>query len=167
MVQGAGTDERTMTEGRLIAVDLDTGSLSAARAFVERERATALHDLLADNAFGLVGRTGGAFRLRLSVADGKLVLDVADEADAPVARHILSLTPFRRVVKDYFLICDAYYAAVGGLAPAQIEAIDVGRRGLHNEGAEILRERLAGKISVDFPTARRLFTLLCALYWKG
>ena len=92
---------------------------------------------------------------------------MSDADGAPVVRHILSLTPLRRVIKDYFLVCDAYYAAVRNASRAQIEAIDVGRRGLHNEGAEILRERLRGKIAVDLATARRLFTLVSALHWKG
>ena len=110
---------------------------------------------------------GGAFSLRLSIADKKLVLDVADDAGAPVVRHILSLTPLARVVKDYFLVCESYYAAVRTTSPSRIEAIDMGRRGLHNEGAEVLRDRLSGKIDMDFETARRLFTLVCALRWRG
>ena len=155
------------THGRLVAVEIDPTSLRPVRSFIDDERAAAVRDLVADNVFDPVADAGAAFRLRLSVADGKLVLDIADEDGAPLARHILSLTPLRRVVKDYFLICEAYNRAVHGDTPVHIEAIDVGRRGLHNEGAEILRERLSGRVSVDFPTARRLFTLVCALYWKG
>ena len=153
--------------GRLVAVEIDPASLRPVRSFIDDERAAAVRDLIADNVFDPVSGAGEAFRLRLSVADGKLVLDIANAEGAPHARHILSLTPLRRVVKDYFMICEAYNRAAHGEAPVHIEAIDVGRRGLHNEGAEILRERLSGRISVDFPTARRLFTLVCALYWKG
>jgi uncharacterized protein (UPF0262 family) len=153
--------------GHLVAVELDPLSLSRSRSFIDAERAAAIRDLLADNRFGLAGRAGDVFRLRLSVAERRLVLDVSDEAGRPVVRHILSLTPLRRVVKDYFLICDAYYRAAGGAVTAQIEAIDMGRRALHNEGASLLQARLAGRIYVDFPTARRLFTLVCSLHWKG
>jgi len=153
--------------GRLISIEIDSESLAPARSFIDDERAQAIHDLVADNLFSPVGRGGDRFRARLSLVDSKLALDVSDADGEPVVRHVLSLTPLRRVVKDYFLVCDAYYAALRTATPSQIEAIDVGRRGLHDEGAEILRERLNGKISLDFPTARRLFTLVCALHWKG
>lgn len=151
---------------RLIAVEIDPASLRPTGPF-DRDRTVAVTDLLAENTFSVSGRTGDAFRLRLSLSEGKLVLDIADGEGAPVVRHILSLTPLRRVVKDYFLICDAYRAAANQPGSAHLEAIDVGRRGLHNEGAEILRDRLTNKIAVDFQTARRLFTLVCALHWKG
>ena len=108
-----------------------------------------------------------AFRLRLAVVDRKLVIDATDAEGRPVARHILSLRPLQRVVKDYFLICESYLAAVRNGGAHQIEAVDMGRRAVHNEGAEILIERLKGKIDVDFATARRLFTLVCALRWRG
>ena len=103
----------------------------------------------------------------VSLLSNKLALDIRDEQGQPIAAHILSLTPFRRVVKDYFLICESYYNAIRSASPSQIEAIDMGRRGLHNEAAELLIERLEGKIEVDFDTARRLFTLISALHWKG
>jgi uncharacterized protein (UPF0262 family) len=153
--------------GWLVAVDLDTDSLATSRDFIEYERATAIRDLIAENAFLPAGRAGGAFRLGLSIRDGKLVLDIAEADGTPVVRHVLSLSPLKRVVKDYFLICDSYYTAVGSAGPSQIEAIDMGRRGVHNEGSTILRQRLKSKIAVDFETARRLFTLVCALAWKG
>lgn len=153
--------------GWLVGVDLDGDSLAAGKSFVAYERETAIRDLVAENAFLPAGRTSGAFRLGLSIRDGKLVLDVTEADGTPVVRHILSLTPLKRVIKDYFLICDSYYAAVRSAGPSQIEAIDMGRRGVHNEGSVILRERLSGKITVDFETARRLFTLVCALAWKG
>ena len=153
--------------GHLVAVEIDPGSLRPVRSFIDDERAVAVRDLLDENTFDVAALPGHAYRLRLSVVDGKLVLDLAEESGAPLAHHILSLTPLRRVVRDYFMICEAHYRALNASAPVNIEAIDVGRRGLHNEGAEILKERLAGRIEVDFPTARRLFTLVCALYWKG
>jgi uncharacterized protein (UPF0262 family) len=158
---------RAAPAGRLVAVDIDTELLSTAQDFVAYEREAAIRDLIADNSFLPAGREGGAFRLGLSIEEGKLVLDVAEAEGAGAIRHILSLTPLRSVIKDYFLICDSYYAAVGRSSPAQIEAIDMGRRGVHNEGARILAERLDAKIRVDFDTARRLFTLVCALAWRG
>jgi uncharacterized protein (UPF0262 family) len=157
---------RAAPAGRLVAVDIDSDLLSGAD-FVAHERATAIRDLIADNSFLPAGRDSGSFRLGLSIQDGKLVLDVADAEGAGSIRHILSLSPLRSVVKDYFMICDSYYAAVRGSGPSQIEAIDMGRRGVHNEGARILAERLDAKIRVDFDTARRLFTLVCALAWRG
>jgi uncharacterized protein (UPF0262 family) len=152
--------------GRLVAVDLDEDSLATARNFIEYERAAAIRDLIAENAFLPTGRPA-ALRLKLPIHDGKLVLDIAEAEGEPVVRHILSLTPLRRVIKDYFMICDSYYTAVRSAGPGQIEAIDMGRRGVHNEGATILSERLEAKIAIDFETARRLFTLVCALAWKG
>jgi uncharacterized protein (UPF0262 family) len=163
----AARSERGRDGGRLIAVDLDEASLSTSENFVEYERAAAIRDLIAENAFLPTGRSGGAFRLNLSIQDGKLMLDIAEAGGDPVVRHVLSLTPLRRVIKDYFMICDSYYNAVKSAGPGQIEAIDMGRRGVHNEGAAILRERLEAKIAIDFETARRLFTLVCALAWKG
>ena len=160
----AGKDIET---GRLIAVELDEISIARSRAYIEHERATAIHDLISENSFRPVGRPEGTFRLRLSIIDSKLVLDVASPDRTPIIRHILSLTQLSRVVKDYFLICDSYYAAIRTATPSQIEAIDMGRRGIHNEGSTLLRERLNGKIDMDFETARRLFTLVCALHWKG
>ena len=126
-----------------------------------------MRDLLADNVFAPVGRGGKSFRLRLSVVDGRLVFDIRDTSGSPVVTHILSITPLSRVVRDYFVICEAYYAAVGSASPAQFEAIDMGRRGLHDEGAELLGDRLKGKIELDRATARHLFTLVAALLWKG
>ncbi len=160
---GAHPGDRS--SGRLVAVEIDPASLSTAQDFIDAERRAAIRDLVAENSFSPGGR-GGTFSLRLSIADKKLVLDVADDAGAPVVRHILSLTPLARVVKDYFLVCESYYAAVTTTSPSRIEAIDMGRRGIHNEGAEALIDRLSGKIDMDFETARRLFTLVCALRWR-
>jgi uncharacterized protein (UPF0262 family) len=135
---------------------------------VEHERAVAIYDLIEENSFQPVGDAGGGpYKLKLSQVESRLVFSVTREDSAPVITHILSLTPFRRVIKDYFLICESYYEAIRTSTPSQIEAIDMGRRGIHNEGSETLRERLAGKIDVDFDTARRLFTLICVLHWRG
>jgi uncharacterized protein (UPF0262 family) len=153
--------------GRLIAIEIDARSLAPTQSFIDDERTQAIHDLISDNLFSPIGQHGDSFQARLSLVDGKLALDVSNAEGELVVRHVLSLTPLRRVVKDYFLICDAYFAAMRTATPSQIEAIDVGRRGLHNEGAEILRDRLNGKILLDFATARRLFTLVCALHWRG
>ena len=153
-------------EGRLVAVEIDPESLSATEDFLAVERRAAIRDLLAENHFAPGGRPG-AYCLRLSMAERRLVFDVADADGTPVVRHILSVTPLRRLVRDYFLVCESYYEAVRSGAPARIEAIDMGRRGMHNEGAEVLASRLAGKIALDFETARRLFTLVCALRWRG
>lgn len=155
------------TRGRLVSVDLDEGSIGHASADVEHERRVAIYDLVEENVFEPVGDEAGEYRLRLSIAERKLVFEVTRPDGAPVCIHILSLTPFRRVVKDYFLICDSYYKAIRTASPAQIEAIDMGRRGLHNEGSRLLVERLEGKVAIDHDTARRLFTLVSVLYWKG
>ena len=114
-----------------------------------------------------VGSDGGPYRLRLSVEENRLIFDIRLEGDEEHGKVMLSLTPFRRIIKDYFLICESYYDAIKSAAPAQIEAIDMGRRGLHNEGSTLLKERLSGKIDMDFDTARRLFTLICVLHIKG
>lgn len=159
-----------MSEGarkRLIAVTLDESSIGRGSADQEHERAIAIYDLLEDNSFALVGHNGGPYALTISLADSKLVFDVRDEDGGPVVTHILSLSPFRRILKDYFMICESYYAAIRSATPSRIEAIDMGRRGLHNEGAQLLLERLRGKIETDQDTARRIFTLVTALHWKG
>lgn len=152
--------------GRLVAVELDPDSLRPAGTFIDAERAAAIHDLLLDNAFTPKGAGEGDYRLAIALAEGRLRLDVTAADGSPVARHFLALAAFRRVVRDYFLLCETWYAAHGtGLD--HIEAIDVGRRGLHNEGARLLQDRLERRISIDFATARRLFTLIAALHWKG
>jgi uncharacterized protein (UPF0262 family) len=152
---------------RLIAVTFDEASIERGNADQEHERAIAIYDLIEDNTFGLPGHAGGPYRLRIGLLDSKLALNVLDEAGEPIITHILSLRPFRKILKDYFLICESYFAAIRTASPAQIEAIDMGRRGLHNEGAQLLVDRLHGKIECDFDTSRRLFTLLTALHWKG
>ncbi|NLS14986.1 UPF0262 family protein [Rhizobium sp. P40RR-XXII] len=134
---------------------------------VEHERAVAIFDLIEENSFEPAGHKGGPYLLKLSLVDQKLVFDIRMEDGVVVATHILSLTPFRRIVKDYFMICESYYEAIRSATPSRIEAIDMGRRGIHNEGSQTLMDRLNGKITVDFDTARRLFTLVCVLYWRG
>ena len=119
------------------------------------------------NSFGVPDHAGGPYCLHVAMRDKKLLLDVRDESGAPVIAHLLSLTPFRRILRDYFMVCESYFAAIRTATPSQIEAIDMGRRGLHDEGAHLLSERLTGKIACDFDTARRLFTLLTALHWRG
>jgi uncharacterized protein (UPF0262 family) len=151
---------------RLTDVVLDE-SIGRSTPDVEHERAVAIFDLLEENSFEPAGHAGGPYHLRLSLMDQKLVLSVTTETSEAVATHILSLTPFRRIIKDYFMICESYYQAIRSSTPSQIEAIDMGRRGIHNEGSQTLQDRLAGKVTLDFDTARRLFTLVCVLYWRG
>ena len=151
---------------RLTDVVLDE-SIGRSTPDVEHERAVAIFDLLEENSFEPAGHSGGPYHLKLSLMDQKLVLAVTTETGDTVATHILSLTPFRRIIKDYFMICESYYQAIRSSTPSQIEAIDMGRRGIHNEGSQTLQDRLSGKILLDFDTARRLFTLVCVLYWRG
>lgn len=148
-------------EHRLASVTLDAASLPAASAEVEHERRVAVFDLVETNSFEPVGAEGGPYALTLSLQDSRLVFDVAGPGYARA--HGLSLTPLKTVLKDYGLICDSYYQALRGSSPSQIESVDMGRRGMHNEGAELLRNRLDGKIAIDHETARRLFTLVFAL----
>lgn len=152
---------------RLVSVALDEASLGRGNPDQEHERAVAIWDILEENHFTVAGHVGGPYALRIALVDRKLLLEVREEDGTHVVAHFLSLTPFRRVIKDYELICESYYAAIRTATPSQIEAIDMGRRGMHDEASELLRERLAGKLDVDFDTARRLFTLLFALHWKG
>ena len=154
-------------QARLVEVTLDEASICRNNAEVEHEREVAIFDLLERNAFALEGHDGGPYTLHLSLADNRLVFTVGDTERAPIQHVMLSLSPFRRLVKDYFLICESYYQAIKTQPASKIEAIDMGRRGIHDEGSQLLMERLKGKIAVDLPTARRLFTLLCALHWKG
>ncbi|HEY8578542.1 MAG TPA: UPF0262 family protein [Beijerinckiaceae bacterium] len=152
---------------RLVAVVLDEESIGRGNADQEHERLVAIYDLVESNAFGLPGHDGGPYVLHIAIEDKKLALSVRTEAGEHVVKHILSLSPFRRLLKDYFMVCESYYAAIRTATPAQIEAIDMGRRSLHNEGATLLAARLDGKVACDFDTARRLFTLVTALHWKG
>jgi uncharacterized protein (UPF0262 family) len=151
----------------LVKVTLDEGSIGSSNPDVEHERAVAIYDLLEENVFLPHGHEDGPFALHLAIVDKRLVFDVQHPDGSTVVAHHLSLTPLRRIVKDYFMVCDSYYQAIRTASPSQIEAIDMGRRGLHNEGSELLMERLKGKIRMDADTARRLFTLVCVLHWKG
>jgi len=160
--------DNARSANRLVDVTLDDASIGRATPDVEHERAVAIFDLLEENAFAPANDpVGGPYRLALAVAEQRLVFSIARENGDAVAVHMLSLTPFKRVIKDYFLICESYYDAIRTASPSHIEAIDMGRRGLHNEGSQTLQDRLAGKIEVDFDTARRLFTLICVLHWRG
>ena len=154
-------------QARLIEVVLDEASIGRNNAEVEHEREVAIFDLLEQNRFALQDHEAGPYTLKLSLADNRLVFTVADAAREPIQHVMLSLSPFRRLVKDYFLMCESYYQAIKVATPSRIEAIDMGRRGLHDEGSRLLMERLKGKILIDIATARRLFTLICALHWKG
>ena len=129
--------------------------------------AVAIYDLLEENTFAPNGGEDGPFALHLSITGSRLVFDIKRADGAPVMAHLLSLSPLRRIVKDYFMICDSYYEAIRTATPDRIEAIDMGRRALHDEGSQLLMERLKNKVTVDFETARRLFTLICVLHWKG
>ncbi|MGF0539075.1 UPF0262 family protein [Agrobacterium sp. ES01] len=151
---------------RLCDVILDE-TIGRSTPDVEHERAVAIFDLIEENRFEPAGHEHGPYKLYLSLVDSKLVFSIKTEAEEGVATHILSLTPFRRIIKDYFMICESYYEAIRSSTPSQIEAIDMGRRGIHNDGSQILMDRLSGKIGIDFDTARRLFTLVCVLYWRG
>ncbi|WP_417679471.1 UPF0262 family protein [Roseibium sp.] len=153
--------------GRLVDVVLDEASIARSTPDVEHDRAVAIYDLIEENSFQPVGQPPANYVLRLSVIEKKLVLQIRREDGTEVVTHVLSLTPLRKIVKDYDLICQSYYEAIRHSTPSQIEAIDMGRRGVHNEGSTILMERLEGKIEVDMKTARRLFTLVYALHWKG
>jgi len=151
----------------LVKVTLDENSIGRSSADVEHERAVAIYDLLEDNSFEPLGHDGGPYSLHLAVVANRLVFEVRAADESAVVTHHLSLTPLKRIVKDYFMICDSYYAAIRTSTPSQIEAIDMGRRALHNEGSELLVERLKNKIELDFDTARHLFTLVTVLHWKG
>ena len=152
---------------RISEIKLDERTVVRRSPDVEHERAVAIYDLIEENYFAPEGHEGGPYHLHLSIEENRLLFDVRDEAEAEVAAITLPLLPFRRIVKDYFMVCESYYDAIRTASPSRIEAIDMGRRGLHNEGSQTLQERLAGKIEIDFDTARRLFTLLCVLHWRG
>ncbi|HLO78398.1 MAG TPA: UPF0262 family protein [Magnetospirillum sp.] len=152
---------------RIAHVQLDERTMVRRRPEVEHERNIAIYDLLEENYFAPHGEYVGPYHLRLSLADNRLLFDVRSTEDAPILEVPLALKPFQSIVKDYFLICESYFSAIKKATPSQIEAIDMGRRGLHNEGSELLKERLAARVDVDFDTARRLFTLVCVLHLRG
>jgi len=152
---------------RLVDVRLDEKTLVRRKPEVEHERAIAIYDLLEENYFCPAGDLTGPFRLVIRLEENRLLLDIGDQAGTELTEVALPMTPFRTIIKDYFLICESYYSAITRSSPSQIEAIDMGRRGLHNEGSALLRERLDGKIDIDHETARRLFTLVCILHIRG
>lgn len=152
---------------RIAHLSLDEHTVIRRSQDIEHERRVAIFDLLETNLFDPVGDFAGPFRLTMGMRENRLVFDVRDSDDAPLTEILLPLTPFRRIIRDYFTICESYYQAIKVDAPSRIEAIDMGRRGLHNEGSELLRERLADKAEVDHETARRLFTLICVLQIRG
>jgi len=155
------------SQNRIVTVTLDEESIGRSGPDIEHERAIAIYDLVEQNLFAPEGATGGPFTLHIGITGNRLMFDIRQEDGTPVVTHLLSLTPFRRIVKDYFMICDSYYQAIRTATPDKIEAIDMGRRGIHDEGSRTLQERLKGKVRLDFETARRLFTLICVLHWKG
>ncbi|CDO60261.1 FIG00450475: hypothetical protein [Candidatus Phaeomarinobacter ectocarpi] len=166
------TDEPTSEQTpdptkRIASIVLDEASVVRRTPEIEHERKVAIFDLLEDNTFAPVGSEGGPYNLHLAIEENRLVFDIRDEAEEPHGKVILSLSPFRKIIKDYFLICESYYEAIRSASPSKIESIDMGRRGLHNEGAELLTARLDGKITIDHDTSRRLFTLICVLHMKG
>ena len=162
-----GGADKTPVRSRLVEITLDEKSLGRSNPDVEHERKVAIFDLLDDNRFALVKGGEGPYTLHLSIVENRLVFAVGEEDNRPLTSFMLSLSPFRKLVKDYFLVCESYYEAIKTAPPSRIEAIDMGRRALHNEGSDLLMQRLEGKIETDADTARRLFTLICALHWRG
>ncbi|MDA1089471.1 MAG: UPF0262 family protein [Proteobacteria bacterium] len=152
---------------RIGNIFLDEKSVVRRAAHVEHERKVAVYDLLEENYFLPAGGHDGPFNLHLSIEENRLIFDIRAENDSAVDCFSLPLNSFRRIVKDYFMICESYFEAIKTAPPSRIEALDMGRRGLHNEGSDILRDRLEGKVEIDKPTSRRLFTLICVLHIKA
>jgi uncharacterized protein (UPF0262 family) len=163
-MSGDGEDR---PDDRLFDVVLIEDGLAPANHDIAHERRIAVFDLKERNAFAVDGVARGPYLLTISLRDGRLGLAAASADGAEVAAHQVSLAPMRRLIRDYFMVCESYYAAIKDATPMQIEAVDMGRRGLHNEGADLLTQSLKGKFTVDFETARRLFTLLCALHQRS
>ena len=155
------------SKARLTAIRLDETSIRRANPNIEHEREVAIFDIIEDNSFAVEGRDDGPYTLNLGIVEDRLVFIIGDQAGSNLVTHMLSLTPLKRIMRDYFLICESYYEAIRSAPPSRIQAIDMGRRGLHDEGSRVLQERLASKLTFDLDTARRLFTLICALHWKG
>ena len=156
-----------MPSADIIKISLDEKSILRRNADIEHERKVAIFDLLEENQFELADGPNGPFDVVLTLQDSRLVLKVRDKDEQPVDDISLEIRPFRRIVKDYFLVCESYFNAIKTASPSQIEAIDMGRRSLHDEGSELLRERLRSKVDMDDNTARRLFTLFCVLHLRG
>ena len=159
-----------MTEpdaGRVIKMTLDERTVIRRSPEVEQERRVAIFDLIEENQFVPAGIVDGPYSLHLRIEENRLLFDIRDAEEEPLTTVTLALTPFRNIVREYFMICESYFEAIKTATPSRIETLDMARRGIHDEGSELLRERLAGKISTDFGTARRLFTLICVLHIRG
>ncbi|OEJ67201.1 UPF0262 family protein [Magnetovibrio blakemorei] len=152
---------------RIQKIYLDEQSVVNRSPQVEHERKVAIYDLLDNNFFNLVGGPEGPYVLRLSIEENRLAFDVRAADETPIKRFMLALSPFRSIVREYLMVCDSYYKAIKTSSPSQIEAIDMGRRGLHNDGSDILEQRLKDKAELDNNTARRLFTLVCVLHIRA
>lgn len=166
------SEEMSASTNYLTDIILDESTIGRNTPDIEHERDVAIFDLLETNYFELIAREGkqeteGPYILKLALQDNRLILEITDSEKNPLTSHALSLTPFKKIIKDYFLICESYFEAIKTATPQRIEAIDMGRRGLHNEGSELLIARLEGKAKLDKDTSRRLFTLIVALHWKG
>jgi uncharacterized protein (UPF0262 family) len=159
--------EDTPSRSRLVSIELDEQSIGRTNPNIEHEREVAIYDIIDSNHFVLEGHDDGPYTLRLSITEDRLGFEVGRETGGALATFVLSLSPLRRTMKDYFIVCDNYYKAIRTSPPSRIQAIDMGRRALHDEGSNLLVSRLKDKITVDHDTARRLFTLICALHWKG
>ena len=166
-----GLPSDSATSHRISHIELDEETILWRNADVEQERRVAIYDLIEENTFKPVRSSErgakGPYRLKLAVRDGRLAMDIADEEETPLETLLIGLARFRRPIREYFAICDSYYQAIRKATPAEIETIDMARRGIHNNAAELLVERLEGKVETDFATARRLFTLICVLHIKG
>ncbi|WP_088345398.1 MULTISPECIES: UPF0262 family protein [Rhodomicrobium] len=162
----SNSDSQDLTS-RIIEIKLDETSIGRNTAEVEHERQIAIFDILDANRFGLDDGTPGPYRLRIAIVEKRLAIEISSDDRQVLTTFVLSLSPFSRLIKDYFMVCESYYEAIKTAPPSRIEAVDMGRRALHDEGSRILTDRLKGKITTDFDTARRLFTLICALHWKG
>jgi len=156
-----------MSTQRIVKIELDERSVVRRNADIEHERAVAIFDLLEENRFAPTAAHEGPFHLQIGLEEGRLVVEIRDTGDRQLDRFTAALQPFRGIMRDYFLICESYYSAIRTASPSKIEAIDVGRRSLHNEGSELLRDQLANKVDIDLDTARRLFTLVCVLHIRG
>ena len=154
-------------KARLVAIEFDAASIRRGNPNVDHERDVAVFDILEGNSFVVDGRDDGPYKLTLSIVEDRLVFAVAQADSEETFSFVLSLTPLRRVMKDYFIVCESYYEAIRTAPPSRIQSIDMSRRALHDEGSQVLAERLKGKVTVDRDTSRRLFTLICALHWKG
>ncbi len=160
--QDQASDRRHLTH-----VALDERTVLRRTPEVEHERRVAIFDLLEKNSFWPEGNEDGPYHLRLAVVEGRLVFDIRGEDEQPIGQVVLAVTPFKRIIREYFMVCESYYTAIKSAPPSRIEALDMARRGLHNEGSALLMERLNGKIATDIDTARRLFTLICVLHIRG